>query len=386
MTKLHSKLKIQFDRINKNSKNSKARLRAKKNGGFTVYLDMHNKGKRIYEATEFEISNNIDYYNQDSETLIKISMLLKDINKKMVEKNFNDTEDIPEKPIYILEYFKEIKDKNSENLCFYNIHRVVESFLTESKQLQITFKELDEKDENDRRKGIDFCRGFYDFIKNKESLNANSKRLYFQYFKLVLSRAVEAEHLTKNYILRSKEMKFDKEVTYPDYLTMQEISKIVKLEVNKFLVEIKQAFLFSCFTGLRSSDIRKLRFEDIRDNHIYIIQKKTKEALSLPISQDAYKIVEQQRLKYNNGRIFRLKTHLYMQMKAIFTKSELSQNRKLSFHSARHSFAMMLLDAGNPIQTISNALGHKSIETTMIYQRMKDKHLKEAIETLPTFL
>ena len=75
-----------------------------------------------------------------------------------------------------------------------------------------------------------------------------------------------------------------------------------------------------------------------------------------------------------------------MQMKAIFTKSELSQNRKLSFHSARHSFAMMLLDAGNPIQTISNALGHKSIETTMIYQRMKDKHLKEAIETLPTFL
>ena len=58
-------------------------------------------------------------------------------------------------------------------------------------------------------------------------------------------------------------------------------------------------------------------------------------------------------------------------------------NKHITFHCARHTFAVMMLDLGVDLYTVSKLLGHRSIETTQIYAKILDKNKKEAVERIP---
>ena len=58
-------------------------------------------------------------------------------------------------------------------------------------------------------------------------------------------------------------------------------------------------------------------------------------------------------------------------------------NKKLTFHSARHTNAVLLLENGADIYTVSKRLGHKELRTTEIYAKIVDSKMKEAANIIP---
>lgn len=61
-------------------------------------------------------------------------------------------------------------------------------------------------------------------------------------------------------------------------------------------------------------------------------------------------------------------------------------NKKITFHCARHTFAVMMLDLGTDIYTTSKLLGHRNITTTQIYAKVLDKNKQAAVSCIPDLL
>ena len=150
---------------------------------------------------------------------------------------------------------------------------------------------------------------------------------------------------------------------------------------------MKQAFLFSCLCGLRVSDIRKLKWNDLQKSgeriRIEIKMQKTKEPLYLPISDEALKWLPQQNEAKGDDLIFPL-THEGT-INKILQKwaKDAGVIKHISFHVARHTHATMMLTLGADLYTVSKLLGHKNIATTQIYAKIVDKKKEEAISLIP---
>jgi integrase len=85
---------------------------------------------------------------------------------------------------------------------------------------------------------------------------------------------------------------------FVEYLTEQEIKEVYNVE-TKF-TDCKNAFIFSCFTGLRYIDLTNLKFVDVKENSIYIVQTKTKEPLQIALNETAMRIIEEQWISQKN--------------------------------------------------------------------------------------
>jgi integrase len=147
--------------------------------------------------------------------------------------------------------------------------------------------------------------------------------------------------------------------------------------------EVKDAFIFSCFTGLRYSDILNLKWQNIINNKIEFRQQKTGGVEYLPLSQTAKKILET-KLPYRKDEfVFHLpqKPVIWEHIKNWVKKAEI--NKRVSFHTARHTFATLSLTMGTDLYTVSKLLGHKSISTTQVYAKIVDAKKVEAINKLP---
>lgn len=128
-------------------------------------------------------------------------------------------------------------------------------------------------------------------------------------------------------------------------------------------------FLFACFTGLRLSDIRSLKWSDIVDMGTYkaIIkeQKKTKNQVVVPLCNTALLFLPEQQ---NDDFVFHLpKWHSGVRdaLKIIAKAAGIKKN--VGFHTSRRTFATLTLSACNNLKQVSVLLGHKSIENTQRY-------------------
>jgi integrase len=167
------------------------------------------------------------------------------------------------------------------------------------------------------------------------------------------------------------------------YLEINEIEKLVNTPITN--TEIKKAFLFSCFTGLRQSDIRNLQWKDISDNTITISQQKTKTALIIPLGKAALNILRSDKILHlPDVKVFNLpkdRSTINRHLSRWFERAKI--NKKAFYHLSRHTFATLNLTSGNEIYTVSKLLGHKSLKTTEIYANIIDEKKKEAVDRLP---
>lgn len=168
-------------------------------------------------------------------------------------------------------------------------------------------------------------------------------------------------------------------------MTIEELKRLIGTECKYEIM--KQAFLFSCLCGLRVSDIRKLKWNDLQKSgeriRIEIKMQKTKEPLYLPISDEALKWLPQQNEAKGDDLIFPL-THEGT-INKILQKwaKDAGIIKHISFHVARHTHATMMLTLGADLYTVSKLLGHKNIATTQIYAKIVDKKKEEAISLIP---
>ncbi len=242
----------------------------------------------------------------------------------------------------------------------------------------LTFDEIDENFIKKVRKYFE-----KDAIsKSNIPLSQNSKYSYFNKFKAALRNAFDNGYLTINYA--SKIKSFEQAESQREYLTFDELQSLAKAEC-KYPV-LKKAFLFSCLSGLRWSDINSLVWSEVRDEgdvfKVNFRQEKTDGVEYLYISKQARELLGER--EDPKDRVFKgLKYGMTYNTEIIRWCNRAAVPKHITFHSARHTNAVLLLENGADIYTISKRLGHRELRTTEIYAKIVDSKMKEAAEIIP---
>ena len=223
----------------------------------------------------------------------------------------------------------------------------------------------------------EFCEKFKYYLLHANRLNTvkglmlkqNTAVSYFNKFRCAVNEAFDARLLNKNPLTHVKGIK--EQETKREFLTLEELQLLANTECD--LTALKNVALFSGLTGLRWVDIRKLKWGDIqktgKEYFVHIIQKKTSEVIMHPISDEAVQLLGERSnpnevifegLKYSDSNNDKIKRWV---LKA-------GINKKITLHNFRHTYAILLLNRGIDIYTVSEMLGHTNLKATMIYAKV----------------
>jgi len=236
---------------------------------------------------------------------------------------------------------------------------------------------------------LKFITHFEYYLKSKNIGNHNTVIKYITNLKKIIRIAY-----ANNWI--NKDPFFNWKATWKpverEVLTELEIQKMMEKALPvKRLDQVRDVFIFSCFTGLAYADIKKLSQSHINlmidgDRWIKIKRSKTDTRSSIPLLPTAETILK----KYKNSNtapnselllpvISNQRMNAYLKEIAVLCKI----NKNLTFHLARHTFATTVtLSNGVPIESVSKMLGHRSLKTTQIYAKVIDRKLKDDMEIL----
>jgi site-specific recombinase XerD len=217
---------------------------------------------------------------------------------------------------------------------------------------------------------------------HQRPMGNNAVMKHIERLRKMVNMAVRMEWLDKNPFAAYK-LHFEK--VERDFLTQEELSAIEKKDYQiERLQQVKDMFVFSCYTGLAYIDAIKLNPNNIRKgidgmNWIYTKREKTSTPVRIPILQQAQQIIDQYKehpKSINKGTIFPIISNqkLNSYLKEIANLCGITKN--LTFHIARHTFATTVtLTNGVPIETVSKMLGHADLKTTQIYAKVVEKKI-----------
>jgi site-specific recombinase XerD len=172
-----------------------------------------------------------------------------------------------------------------------------------------------------------------------------------------------------------------------EYLTIEEMQQLVNTPTK---CRVRNIFLFSCFTGLRYSDIIKLRWKDVEQcngrTRLVFRQQKTRSQEYMDINEQAVSLMgercEGDWLVFGGWKECSSLANLQLRK---WTESA-GIHKHLTFHCARHTFATMLLTLDTDIYVVSKLLGHSSVKTTQVYAKIVDKKKQQAVDNIPQLL
>lgn len=249
----------------------------------------------------------------------------------------------------------------------------------EYKTKDIPVKDVDHK----------FISGLEYYLKTERKCAHNTAIKYVTNFKKIIRIAFANDWIQKDPFIN---WKAKLKIVEREFLTEEEIQKMVEKDLHtERLDQVKDIFLFSCFTGLAYADVKKLSRNDIvlgidGDKWIKIKRSKTDTRSSIPLLPTALDILA----KYNDhpdvsnkGRLLPVlsnqKMNAYIKEIAILCKI----HKNLTFHLARHTFATTVtLSNGVPIESVSKMLGHKSLRTTQHYAKILDRKVSDDMKIL----
>ena len=219
-------------------------------------------------------------------------------------------------------------------------------------------------------------------VYDRRPLSQNSKLSYFNKVRACVRQACEDGILPRNPVRSVENYKVEEKERV--YLTMDEVRAMAATECR--YPELKRAFLFSCLTGLRKSDIEKMTWSEVRRQgdfvRIVFRQKKTGGQEYMDISPEAVPYLGER--KGDEEKVFpdfHYSAYLLVELKAWATRSGVAKD--VTFHSGRHTFAVLMLDLGADIYTVQKLLGHKEIATTEVYAHIMDKKKQAAVSMIP---
>lgn len=296
---------------------------------------------------------------------------------------------LDESNLKLLEIFKEHnkKCKLLENIDF--TPGTVERYETCYKHVSNFMKEKYQKNDvpiNDVTPM--FINDFEFYLKTTRKCAHNTATKYLKNFKKIIRIALANGWLKKDPFVN---IKFHLDDVDLAYLDAKELDKLMKKQFSiERMEQVKDCYLFCCFTGLAFVDVASLSNEDIVDNEgskwIKKRRQKTKNKCHIPLLAPAIKILE----KYNNhpkckkkGFLLPVLSNQKMNayLKEIADVTGIKKN--LSTHTARHTFATTVTLANKvSMEVVSKMLGHSSINMTKKYARVVDDLVSRDMQKL----
>lgn len=287
--------------------------------------------------------------------------------------------------INFLEYFQAYIDKYTKKdirMLDIALRRFVD-FLNETPEYQKFAKKI-------RPEQItkDMVIAFTEYLQGR-SIGEGAKSIYAR-FKKVIKYAIEHDIIIKD-PCTGISIKVDDQQLKKDVLSQDEIQILIATHYNNENPNIRRAFIFCLYCGLRFCDVRDLTFAnvDYSNKLLKFEQNKTKghsanSGVVTPLNDGLLKLIGKPTSQDNrNERIFPLPSYT-MCLKALERwVKRAGINKHISWHCARHSFAVNILNNGANIKTVASLLGHSGLKHTEKYTRAVDSLKQDAINSLP---
>ena len=344
----------------------KVRKKKMKGGQLSLYLDIYHKGSRKYEFLRL-------YLTKDK-TANKEAMAIAEsiAAKRQLEISFDSHGFTPKfkKNADFIEYLDKLPRLNGQPSYVRGTLKHLKIF-TGGK---IKISQVNES----------WCEKFRDYLSGV--VGPNSVRLYLFCINNALNRAIKDKIILTNPV-RSIEM-VKKVESERVYLTFEEVQQLTRAKFKD--PEIKRAFLFACYTGLRYSDIKNLTWKQICLNgtrhKLEFRQQKTGSFEYFPLSETAFEILTNG--QYNlihlpETKVFNIPGNITFNRKLYRLGKAAGISKNLTSHVGRHTFATLMLTQGVDIYTVSKLLGHKNLSTTQVYAKIIDQKKDEAVDMLP---
>jgi len=368
------------------------RIRRKKlaNGNVSLYLDIYLNGNREYEFLKLYLIP--EKTKADKEANKQTLQLANSIKARRIVEIQNGEHGF--------------KSAYAEDTLFFDYYRAMCEKRIGMESLgnwgnwKSCLKHLEKYEPNQRIKFSqitpEWVQGFRDYLEKEacawscdsrerikdHPLSRNSKVSYFNKLRACLNQAYEERIIAHNPMRGIEGFKAEDGTRM--YLTIDEVQKLAKAECE--YPAIKRAFLFSCLTGLRRSDVIRLTWGDVHKQgqftRIIFKQKKTSGQEYLDISPQAADLM---------GERGKDTEHVFPDIHSPSCTNNAIKiwvlkagiHKDITFHCARHTFAVMMLDLGTDIYTVSKLLGHRELSTTQIYAKVLDKNKQAAVAKIP---
>lgn len=226
---------------------------------------------------------------------------------------------------------------------------------------------------------FEFVSSFDNFLQSK-GYHINTIAKHMKHVKRYVNVAINKEYMDiRKYAFRKYKIK-NVEGKHT-HLSPEELRKIENLELEGRYAKLqhsKDAFLFCCYAGLRYSDFVNLTAANIVElyQETWLVYKsvKTKIEVRLPLYLlfGGKGLLVLERYKDALNDFFRLEDNSNVNKELNALAKLAGVDKHISFHTARHTNATLLIYNGTNITTVQKLLGHKSVKTTQIYTNIMD--------------
>lgn len=234
----------------------------------------------------------------------------------------------------------------------------------------------------------DMILAFVEYLQSR-SVGEGAHTLFAR-FKKVVAYATEHDVFIKNPCNKIT-IKIDRGVLKKDVLSQEEIAKLIATHVPRENPNIRRAFIFCLYTGMRYCDVKDLTFAnvDYSNRLLKFEQNKTKghsanSGVVTPLNDGLLKLIGTPTTADNRAEVIFPLPSYEMCLKALKRwVKRAGIDKRISWHCARHSFAVNILNNGANIKTVASLLGHSGLKCTEQYTRAVDSLKQQAIDSLP---
>lgn len=376
------------DNGNKDSKKSpiKIRFKAMKNGYQSIYLDCYHDGRRSYEYLKLYLVPEIDgkAAHQNIAAMRKAEAILKDrlreleklplASKRLVRGSVLQTD------LTLSEWLVRFKDiQRSRGVK--DLHAI--------DLLCCIFAGMGNGDVKLKAVDKNFCLSFMEYLKTDyktaDGRLLKSKTVFNRQCTLItaLNVAVREGLIPSNPMDKlSRHERAKTNRGKREYLTIDEVKALVATPCKR--EDIKLSYLFACNCGLRLGDVRKLKWGDItKDGNrwmLSMVMNKSEKPVHIPLGVQARRWLPKRKGADAGSLVFGelpRDTHINAHLKMWTAKAGIT--KAVTYHTARHTFATMLLTLGADLYTVSKLLGHSQIKNTQIYAEIINRRKDEAV-------
>ncbi len=356
-------------------------------GTISLYLDMYHKGNRKKEGLKlYIIPETTPAAKQQNKNTRRLAEQIKAQRILDIQKDgLVDWEKLKKSRTTLVSWLEdfvtcEAQLSPSGVVSKRNAKVRVEEYLASIGKPDLRLSEVDRE----------FCRGFVAFLRTckshrgKETISDTTARLLMYRIAAAMDKAV-VEGLIPNNPFRTLDAKEKPKIraSRREFLTVEELKVLINTPCRFDIV--KRAFLFSCFTGLRYSDMKSLLWSEVHTaadgKTLYIEhrQVKTKKTVTIPLSEEALRWMPKQvdgidlvfhELKISTGTVEDVLKEWMKDCKI---------DKHITYHCSRHTAATTLLTLGANLYVVSKLMGHSSIQMTEVYAKIVDQ---KKVETM----